>query len=133
MSKHDAGCFPGTFGRDIPAAATKAAILGAMGDPELAMLLKQHEAVAAQGPPPSKEFGRQQMLQSLLAIDFSEKDLKKICDVEHLRSIQARTVELLLAAGADPNIVAHNGVSALFMACQRGAVGPARALVAAGP
>ena len=130
----------------IPKDSSKEAVLRVLPEKELLAVLKQYgpraglpmEAVlqrAAQmggGGGGGGKAQKEGLLELALTLDLSAADLRKLRDVEQARGAQVKTVNALLAARADPNVLTHSGHSALFVACQRGAAEAARALFAAG-
>lgn len=114
---------------DLPRDSSKAAVLPSLSTQELVGLVKQH------GPNTGMEAhlrSRKDLLELALTLDLSAADLSKLRNVDVARDAQLKTVDIMLAAGADPNIRTHSGHSALFVACQRGASDVVRLLLAAG-
>eukprot|EP01052_Picozoa_sp_SAG31_P043108 SAG31_NODE_7078_length_1794_cov_7.903856_1_plen_517_part_01 len=121
------------FIREIPRESTKHAVLSCLSRNELADVCMRNKCSVVEAQQQGEELPSQsKLLAAALTLDLDDDDLCRLRNAKQDRLWQTRTVEMLLNAGANPNIVAHNGVSALFMACQRGAVTAARALVAAG-
>ena len=114
------------FAFEIPKDNSKESVVPTLSDQELHGLLQQHKlAVRAQD--------RQALVEAVLSnVPLSQDEVLKLRDVQKLRSAQLATVNALLAAGAEFDTVTPSGHTPLFMACQRGGVEAARALILAG-